>query len=472
MYDRKLIVLAGILIVITSILLLSLWNIPKAAAADTANEMTLGISPSAIIDRSQTQGKTFSLNVAAINITSLHGITVQLIYDPNIIGCTSVETGSFWSTYGNTSISSSIDNSIGTTYASVNFTLPQLTANGNGTLITLDFKVNSTGETKITLQNVHVYEASGAQLAFEQIDGYFNNKLILDFAMPLVLFAVTLSSTLLFDKVEAKLKTITEDREFRVQDAALLVGLMSVMIYLVVFVRQITLILMALFLFAYCMLLFMFTYIFSKKRWYIAILPPAVFVLLYAFFRDTSIWTFYLVNLYGLLFAILITLYLAGLFAWKTTAVFGVLITAMDIVLVLVTGTMVQAAQAARGLSLPVLVSVPLIPLIIVNNGPPLMLSLGLGDFFFAGLLAIQTKKKYGTRFAILTMIGMSISFFIFEVFLLNYIHGAFPGTLMIICGWAPFVIAKWLSSRQKTNLKPVSKPEEIGKESTEETKQ
>jgi len=73
----------------------------------------------------------------------------------------------------------------------------------------------------------------------------------------------------------------------------------------------------------------------------------------------------YLVNVYGLIFAVLITLYLASLFVWKTTAVFGALITVMDIILVLVTGTMIQAAEAARGLSLPVMVSLPLIPLII-----------------------------------------------------------------------------------------------------------
>jgi hypothetical protein len=204
------------------------------------------------------------------------------------------------------------------------------------------------------------------------------------------------------------------------------------------------------------MLLFTFTYVFSKNRWYIGILPPAVFILLYIFVRDTPLWTLYLVNIYGLIFAVLITLYLASLFVWKTTAVFGVLITVMDIILVLVTGTMIEAAEAARGLSLPVMVSLPLIPLIATGNGL-LMLSLGLGDFFFAGLLGVQTFKRYGRRFAILTMLGMAVSFFIFEVFLLNYIHGAFPGTLMIICGWAPLVILKEFLGRRSRPLATVA---------------
>jgi hypothetical protein len=247
-----------------------------------------------------------------------------------------------------------------------------------------------------------------------------------------------------------------EDREFRVQDAVLLVGLMSIMIYLVVFVRQITLILMTLFLFAYSMLLFIFTYLFSKNRWYIGILPPAVFILLYAFARDTTAWVFYLSNIYGLVFAVLITLYMVGLFNWKTTAIFGVLITVMDIILVLVTGTMVQAAEATRSLSLPVMVSVPLIPLITTGEGV-LMLSLGLGDFFFSGLLGIQTLKKYGRRFAIFSAVGITVSFFVFEVVLLNYLQRPFPGTLMIVCGWAPFAI--WGELTQKKSAAVVTPP-------------
>jgi hypothetical protein len=80
------------------------------------------------------------------------------------------------------------------------------------------------------------------------------------------------------------------------------------------------------------------------------------------------------------------------------------------------------------------------------------MLSLGLGDFFFAGLLAVQTFKKYGRRLAIASVIGMTVSFSIFEAFILTYRIGAFPGTLMIICGWIPFVlfqtVKNWKSTR------------------------
>jgi len=271
-----------------------------------------------------------------------------------------------------------------------------------------------------------------------------------DIAMPLTLFAVTLVSLYLNRKTESKLKDTMQERQIGVWDVVQLVGFMSVMIYLIVFVRQITLVLMVLFLFAYSILLFTFGYLFSKNRWYVGILPPVVFILLYAFVRDTLAWVFYLSNIYGLVFAVLITLYLVGLFTWKATAIFGVLITVMDIVLVLVTGTMIEAANVTSSLNLPVMVSVPIIPLVSTEKGL-LMMRLGLGDFFFAGLLGIQTSKKYGTRFAIVTVMAMTVSFFIFAVLLLNYLQRPFPGTLMIICGWAPLVIWKELTAKKSS---------------------
>jgi hypothetical protein len=269
-----------------------------------------------------------------------------------------------------------------------------------------------------------------------------------DIAMPLTLLAVTLVSLFLNEKTENKLKSTMDERQLGVWDAAMLVGVMAVMVYLVIFVREITLVLTVLFLFAYSTLLFTFSYLFSKNRWYIGVIPPAVFILLFVFLRDTWVWYYILSNVYALAFAVLITLYLVSLFSWKTTGIFGILLTGMDIVLVFVTGTMIQAAKVTTGLRLPVMVSVPIIPP--WSGSGIAMMSLGLGDFFFAGLLAVQTFKRYGKRFSIITAIGMTISFFIFEALLLNYLRIPFAGTVMIITGWAPLILIKELSSRRK----------------------
>jgi hypothetical protein len=329
-----------------------------------------------------------------------------------------------------------------------------------------------------------------------------------DVAMPIVLFLVTVAATFLSRKVEGKLKTSLEEKEFRTRDTALLVISMGIVVSIIVFVPELAL--MALFLFSYSTLLFMFTYIFSdlsktrasifsliffvfglvlgiaipfmalpnasgtygplaffsmagcalaaltyeqtrtnkKERWYLAVFPPALFLSLYAFFSRTSIWFPYILDIYGVVFAVLIILYIGSLFTWKATLFFSVALTAVDIFLVLVTGSMISAARSVSALRLPVLIGVPVIPIVPVEGGIQFM-SLGLGDFFFAGLLAIQTWKKFGKNSAIISLAAMAISFFIFEAMLLTYGPTAFPGTLMIICGWLPIVLLKTLQTRK-----------------------
>jgi hypothetical protein len=325
-----------------------------------------------------------------------------------------------------------------------------------------------------------------------------------DVAMPLTLFLVTLVAMFLDEKAEKKLKGVFEERTFKVRDALLLIAAMGVTVSLVIFIPQMALVI--LFLFSYSMLLFIFTYLFSnfkkaeaklfsiiflvlsllaatislfnfgasstvaygalmlfglfgftfvallyegsrmktEERWYLAVLPPALFICLYLFFSRTRIWFPYLLDLYGIIFAVLVILYIGSLFTWKTTLIFAGLLTVMDIILVLVTRTMVSAASHVVGLGLPVVIFLPMVPPIVDEFGVWYM-SLGLGDFVFAGLIAVQTKKKFGKSFAISSVIAMSISFFIFQVVTFNLGMFAFPGTLMIICGWIPLVLFKSL---------------------------
>ncbi|MDH5793464.1 MAG: hypothetical protein OEZ18_02740 [Candidatus Bathyarchaeota archaeon] len=323
-----------------------------------------------------------------------------------------------------------------------------------------------------------------------------------DVAMPLTLFMVTLVAMLLEEKVEGKLKGVFEERKFHVRDAVLLVATMSVVVFLVVLIPQMAI--MIIFLFSYSMLLLIFTYLFSnfqkaeaklfciiflvvsflaatislfnfganitvaygalalfglfgftfiallyersrvktEERWYLAVLPPALFICLYIFFSRTRIWFPYLLDLYGIVFAVLIILYIGSLFTWKTTLIFVGLLTVMDVILVLFTGTMVSAVSHVESLRLPVLIYLPTVPEIVTNEGT-LYMGLGLGDFFFAGLIGVQTQKNFGKRFALSSAIAMSTSFFIFQVVMFNYGLIAFPGTLMIILGWLPLMLWK-----------------------------
>ncbi len=227
----------------------------------------------------------------------------------------------------------------------------------------------------------------------------------------------------------------------------------------------------------------------SKARWYVAAQPPALFVLLFLFFRivyegGTRIWYPLLMDVFGLTFAVLIILYLSSMFSWKTVGLFAVLLTVMDIILVF-TGPMTEAAGTFTDLGLPVLVFLPNVPLLPARPGYLDFFGfgvrgLGLGDFFFAGILAIQTFKRFDRKTAFIAIAGMVVAFGLWEAFLPEimawlspllypltgkYLAG-FPGTLMIITGWAPIVALKLLFERNKTAQMPVvNQPSETAKD-------
>ncbi len=338
-----------------------------------------------------------------------------------------------------------------------------------------------------------------------------------DILMPLILFIVTVVALFLGKKAEKRLKATVQEREFKNRDAALMVAMIAVAVSIVVFVPEMAI--MAVFLFSYSSLLFTVSYAFSdfkkrrmtlycgvfivasilagaagvlgvlspdlrsyaigafaglasaaflvlyhaqnqtiaKQKWYIAALAPILFLLLFFFYNGTNVWFPYLLDVYGIIFALLIVIYLSTLFKWKTVFIFAAFLTSMDIILVWVTQTMVQAANAVSNLGLPVLVAFPTIPLVTVPGGI-LLLRLGLGDFFFAGILTTQTLKKFGLKTAVASLVTICVSFGLFELFLLNkelydlLPVKALPATLPILIGWLPAVAVKMLIARkQKT---------------------
>jgi presenilin-like A22 family membrane protease len=216
---------------------------------------------------------------------------------------------------------------------------------------------------------------------------------------------------------------------------------MGVMISAIVIIPN--MILVVLFLTAYSLLTFIFTYFISSK-WYVAVLPPIVFIFMYFFF-----WNIYTIDFFAFTFAVLITIYLGNLFTWRVTLIFAGLLTAMDIIHVLFTGAMIQAAGELVNLQLPVAIEVPKVPFLLMGNRT-ISLLLGLGDLFFVGLLAVKTSRKFGSKLGVISAVAMSASFFAFETLFLTYgdMLRAFPGTLMIICGWLLVVFVKKLRER------------------------
>ncbi|RLI17355.1 hypothetical protein DRO54_11660 [Candidatus Bathyarchaeota archaeon] len=265
--------------------------------------------------------------------------------------------------------------------------------------------------------------------------------MIFDITVPAFLFLLCFIAVKVYEKFGEKLKSTFEERELQVKDVIVLVVIMGVMISIMVMIPAYALVI--LFLLAFSMLTFTFSIIVTGK-WYISIILPVIFISLYyfgVFWNIPYLWNIYVIDVFVMIFAILITVYLGGLFTWKATVVFAVLLTIMDIIQVLFTGHMVEVSYTAVEYQLPLLVFLPILPPIYVEQGLRMM-GLGLGDLFFAGLLSLQLFRRMGYKSAMFSMVGISISFFIFEALLLTYEIAAFPGTLMIICGWLPAMLS------------------------------
>jgi hypothetical protein len=249
-----------------------------------------------------------------------------------------------------------------------------------------------------------------------------------DIVLPSVVSIVTIITIWLYPKVESKIKSLfEEEQEFRVRDAIFLVIAMGGMITAVVFIPQQAI--QILFLAAYSFLLFLFTYI-AVEKWYLSVLPPIVFVVLYL----SGFWDIILLNVFAIIFVVCISVYLSGLFSWKTVLVFAVLITVMDVVQVIGTGFMGEAAGKFVELRLPVFIQVPLFP---IQHEKFDAILLGLGDIFLTGLLAIQTMQKYDRKAGIISAIAIGFAFFVFEITLFySEFATFFPATLVVVLGW------------------------------------
>lgn len=340
-----------------------------------------------------------------------------------------------------------------------------------------------------------------------------------DVLMPLFLFTVPLVAILLARRAEGKLKSTVEGKEFGNRDIALFAGLIALVVLVIIFVPSDTI--LVFFLFSYSSLLFTVSYTYSdlnsrnmrfycftfivasvlaaiagffgviptdlmiygilafaalaacslfvlvytqvkadvRQKWYVAGLSPAMFVLLFVFYSQTALWFPYLLDVYAILFALLIIIYLAPLFSWKIIFVYAVGITVLDILSVWgPSNVMYKAATTLTSLNLPVLAWLPNIPLLHTSMGIWLN-GLGLGDLFFTGVLSFQTMKKFGQKTALASMIAISVVFGLFELILINPNLAkllpvpALPATLPILLGWLPVVAVKMFVDRSKPKL-------------------
>jgi hypothetical protein len=200
-------------------------------------------------------------------------------------------------------------------------------------------------------------------------------------------------------------------------------------------------------------------------RWTLAVQPAALFLLFFVCFNllhvdgTLNVWFPYMLDAFGGVFAVLLILYISPMFNWKNVCIFAIILTLLDIVLVF-SGPMVIAAETFTGLGLPMVIYLPNVPFILNAAGEAALRGLGLGDFFFAGVLAIQTFNRFGKKYAYASIGLMVVSFAIWEIFLMDLLAffnlRGFPATVFIITGWIPIaIIATLKHKKQKETQKP-----------------
>jgi hypothetical protein len=265
--------------------------------------------------------------------------------------------------------------------------------------------------------------------------------MIVDVLLPSVLFLTGVIVVFLYSRLDEKVASLLGEKEFRLWHIILLVAAAGIMVTILIFIPDQSLLL--LFTFSYVAILFLFTYLFVPK-WYLAIVPPILFILLFLYY-----WNIYLFNFFAILFGISISIYMGNLFTWKTTAAFVSLLTIIDIIQVLITRFTVASAAKLVELGMPVGIILPTFP---YSSGSTF---LGLGDIFLMGILIIQNARKYGSKFGIATIVSIVVVFFLFQTTLLNSNIQNFPATVFVVSGWLTSLAAKYLHLLLKREKQP-----------------
>lgn len=265
--------------------------------------------------------------------------------------------------------------------------------------------------------------------------------MIVDIFLPSVIFLLGVVVVFLYLRLEEKVDSLLAGKELRLWHIGLLVAATGIMVTILVFIPEQTLLLF--FIFSYVATLFLFTYLFVPK-WYLAIAPPIIFVLLFLYY-----WNLYFFNFFAILLGVSISIYMGKLFTWKTTAAFISLLTILDIIQVLITQFTVTSAKKLLELELPVGIILPTFPF---AGGSTF---LGLGDIFLVGLIVIQNTRKYNKNFGLASIVSIVIIFFLFQTALLNSDVQDFPATVFVISGWLTSIAAKYLYSLWKREAKP-----------------
>ena len=152
----------------------------------------LYVDPENIINPNLDPSENFTINVKILNATDLFGYEFFLNYTTDVLTATEIMLGSFFPP-DSVIVKREINDTIG--YAWYDIAMPLGAPSGktgSGTLATINFTVDSTGESPLDLCNTKLVDSEGERIEHDTFDGYFSNKPIIhDIAITDVTTTVT-----------------------------------------------------------------------------------------------------------------------------------------------------------------------------------------------------------------------------------------------------------------------------------------
>jgi len=141
----------------------------------------IGVDPPSIIDPSLIRGDTFKVNISITMADEVYAWSLNMSWDPTVLNVTEIYEGAFLNQEGayDTSFATKISQEEGYLHANCTLLgeLPEASASGNGTLITVTFMVKNKGATVLRVSEATLLDYEGVKIHASTKDGYFSNVL-------------------------------------------------------------------------------------------------------------------------------------------------------------------------------------------------------------------------------------------------------------------------------------------------------
>ncbi|MEA2090713.1 MAG: CARDB domain-containing protein [Thermoproteota archaeon] len=143
---------------------------------------TIYVNPQNIIDSSLVECKNFTIDINVLDVTNLYSWEFKLYYKNNVLKATNASEGPFLKSSGSTNFQiKELNENFNSTHGLVWLNCTLLSppgVSGNGTLATILFHVESSGESVLDLSDTVLKDPLGFSFPHEVRNGYFSNILV------------------------------------------------------------------------------------------------------------------------------------------------------------------------------------------------------------------------------------------------------------------------------------------------------